>query len=158
MLTMQDRIAWVLASCGRSRQEIARLTGLKGVSGVSEWLRTGRIHKRHIETLAQLSGTTAEWWIAQSAPIPPHGKWLVGNGELHAAEPAHPYQGRPQQTERLRAAIAELLPTLASIDARTRHRLWAELHEACIQPPTDNYTELARAIERATRPGKRQAA
>lgn len=61
--------------------------GLKTASGVSEWLRTGRIDKRHLPKLAALTGTTTEWWLTPEAPVPPTGKWLTPHAIGSAPSP-----------------------------------------------------------------------
>lgn len=74
---MKAKMSWLLKESGLvTAADLQNETGLKTASGVSEWLRTGRIDKRHLPTIARLSGTTERWWLTPEAPIPPTGEWL----------------------------------------------------------------------------------
>lgn len=75
---MKAKITWLIKESGRvTPAALRKATGMKHASGVSEWLRTGRIDKRHIPTIALLTGISERWWLTPSAPIPPTGAWLT---------------------------------------------------------------------------------
>lgn len=74
---IKAKLAWALAEGVVTRAALQRAAGLKTASGVSEWLRTGRVDKRHLPTIAGLTGTSVRWWLTPEAPIPPAGEWLT---------------------------------------------------------------------------------
>lgn len=73
--SLKEKLRWVLDASVATRSQMQNAAGLKTASGVSEWLRTGRVHKRHLPTLARLTGTSLEWWLTPDAPIPPTAEW-----------------------------------------------------------------------------------
>lgn len=81
MLTSSDaikaKLQWAIGPAGFKRSQIQAATGVKHPSSVTEWLRTGRIDKKHLPALAALTGTTTSWWLTPGAPVPPSGDWLA---------------------------------------------------------------------------------
>jgi len=69
-----QKIEWLLSHV--SRKAIMAATGTS-TSAVTEWKRTGRVDKKHLPRLAELSGTVSNWWLDPEAPIPPTGEWLA---------------------------------------------------------------------------------
>lgn len=83
--TLRRKIVWALDVRGIKPAELVAATQVKSRSAINSWRNTGRIDKRHLVTLAALTGTTPAWWIEHDAPIPPTGRWLTD--PLHAGEP-----------------------------------------------------------------------
>lgn len=74
---IKQKLRWAIDVAGVTRDTLQTATDLKSKSGVSEWLRTGRIAKKHLPILARLTGTSDRWWLTKDAPIPPSGEWLA---------------------------------------------------------------------------------
>ena len=70
------KATWVFETLGVSRALVMSRCGLSSKSAINGWKRTGRIAKQHLPILAQLSGTTLEWWHDESAPVPPSSSGL----------------------------------------------------------------------------------
>jgi len=66
------KVQWVFETIGVSRALVMRRCGLQSKSAITGWMRTGRIAKTHLPVLAELSGTTLEWWHDAQAPVPPN--------------------------------------------------------------------------------------
>lgn len=73
---IKRKLRWATDGARVPREAMIAATGVKSASSVSEWLRTGRIAKKHIPVLAKLTKTTERWWLDPDAPIPPSGAWL----------------------------------------------------------------------------------
>lgn len=58
---------------------VARACDVKAPS-VYTWRDKGQVDKRHIPTLAALSGTRLAWWLEPDAPVPPTAQWLDSAG------------------------------------------------------------------------------
>lgn len=71
------KIEWLLSQVPRKAIMAATDTA---TSTVTEWKRTGRIDKKHLPKLAQLTGTVSDWWLDPEAPVPPTGRWLLAPG------------------------------------------------------------------------------
>lgn len=65
---MAEKIASAIGKSGLSLTAIAEACGVS-VAAVSEWKRTGRIAKGHLPKLAELTGTTLEWWLTPGADL-----------------------------------------------------------------------------------------
>lgn len=74
---MRRKIEWALTQPGVTPARLVELTGVKGVSAISEWKRTGRVAKKHIPTLAAVTGTQERWWLTDAAPVPPTPEWMA---------------------------------------------------------------------------------
>lgn len=95
---MQLKIEWLLSLPNVTPALLVRLVGLKGESAVSEWKRTGRVAKAHLRRFAEISGTTTDWWLDDSAPIPPTDEWTTGGtvGGVRLLERATQQEGDVQ--------------------------------------------------------------
>jgi len=61
----EDLARKVAATVGRGKiaaEVVARACGVT-VQAVNGWKRNGRVDKRHIKTLVELTGLPAEWWL-----------------------------------------------------------------------------------------------
>lgn len=74
--SLKAKILWAVESATTTRAALQAAAGFKSASGVSEWIRTGRIDKQHLPKIAKLTGTKLEWWLTADAPIPPTRDWL----------------------------------------------------------------------------------
>ncbi len=81
---MRQKIEWALAQPGVTPARLVELTGVKGVSAISEWKRTGRVAKKHIPTLAAVTGTQERWWLTEAAPMPPTAEWMATEQDASA--------------------------------------------------------------------------
>jgi hypothetical protein len=79
---IKRKLRWAIDVAGVTRDAMQTSTGVRSRSGVSEWLRTGRIAKKHLPILAQLTATSDRWWLTPDAPIPPSGDWLVERADV----------------------------------------------------------------------------
>jgi phage repressor protein C with HTH and peptisase S24 domain len=70
------KVQWVLSREGVTPALLGLACGVKSQS-VYDWRDYGRVAKKHLPTLAQLSGTSDRWWLTPEAPIPPSGEWLA---------------------------------------------------------------------------------
>lgn len=75
--TIRKKLRWVTEEAGISRSALKDATGVKSLSAVSEWLRTGRVDKKHLLVFAALSHTKLEWWLHNEASIPPSPDYLI---------------------------------------------------------------------------------
>jgi SOS-response transcriptional repressor LexA len=127
MPVLSKKITWALTLPGVTRAVLKRLAGARSDSTVSEWLRTGRIDRRHFLPLAELTGTRVEWWIDDTAPIPPSGHWLTSTD----GQTSHPVGG-----------IGNIIPPSARMSRRLPVIDWA-LAGACdpYAPGTARTTE-----------------
>ena len=51
-----------------SNTVIAQACGIS-VQAVGQWRVTGRIHKRHLRTLADISGRSVSWWLGEDVSV-----------------------------------------------------------------------------------------
>lgn len=96
------KVQWVFETLGVSRALVMRRCGLQSKSAITGWMRTGRIAKTHLPVLAELSGTTLEWWHDEQAAVPPNPFGLVSSQKSsqfpHAlALEAHPVSHLPRK-------------------------------------------------------------
>lgn len=66
---MREKLGEVLRSGDVSQSDIARACNVTRQS-VNSWKTTGRIDKRHLPTLARLSGRPLTWWLDADEPSP----------------------------------------------------------------------------------------
>ena len=93
---IKRKLRWAIDVAGVTRDAMQTSTGVRSKSGVSEWLRTGRIAKKHLPILAQLTATSDRWWLTPDAPIPPAGDWLTARADQsRGTAPATPPESRP---------------------------------------------------------------
>lgn len=121
------KVAWALGIPGVTRERLQSLAKAKSRAAVSEWLRTGRVAKKHLSALAELTNTTVEWWLDDQAPIPPTGKWLAASQlslNVEAVDTA----------KLLGTALGILGPMIAAVDQDTRKTVGALLSSWVADP------------------------
>lgn len=66
------KLAAEMERLGLKPAQIATLFEVK-VPSVYDWLKHGRIHKKHYPALVAMSGRSLEWWLGmpEVAPMPP---------------------------------------------------------------------------------------
>lgn len=116
---MRPKIVWALNEGGASPAELVRRAKLRHGSAVSEWKRTGRIAKKHLPLLAEVTGTLESWWLKPDVPVPPTPEWRIGGTAGSRSEPhlvrapyAAPTSGFPQ---RLKILLTETKVTPSSL-------------------------------------------
>lgn len=115
------KLRWAIDS-GVSRDALQAATGIRSKSGVSEWLRTGRIAKQHLPVLAALTGTTERWWLTSDAPVPPTGSWLDS-----ATPTASALQATPPTLEQALPVVLSALRALPEAQRTAMTAKWAAL-------------------------------
>lgn len=70
------KVQWMLSRPSITIDTVATACGIKKPS-VYDWRDYGRVAKKHIPVLAQLTGTSERWWLSPEAPVPPTGEWLA---------------------------------------------------------------------------------
>jgi phage repressor protein C with HTH and peptisase S24 domain len=66
-----DRLRQEMERLGLSPTEVSNIFGVKNPS-VYDWMKFGRIAKKHIPKLVEVFGHTAEWWITgEQVPLSP---------------------------------------------------------------------------------------
>ncbi|SDR18569.1 Peptidase S24-like [Paraburkholderia fungorum] len=86
-----DRLRQEMDRLGLTPTVVAERFGVKNPS-VYDWLKFGRIAKKHIPGLVEMSGKSAEWWIT---------------GDENAVLPPVPSMGAPGLADRIKSVLDE---------------------------------------------------
>jgi len=76
------KVRWVFETLGVSRALVMQRCELHSKSAITGWIKTGRVAKKHLPVLAELSSTTLDWWHDTNAPVPPNSDGLVAHQNL----------------------------------------------------------------------------
>lgn len=76
-----NKVRWVLSRDGVTPALLGLACGVRPQS-VYDWRDYGRVAKKHLPILAQLTATSDRWWLTPDAPIPPSGDWLVDRADV----------------------------------------------------------------------------
>lgn len=148
--TLAERFKLAREALGMSQADVARRAGVRQ-STIGNIEAGTRSNPRKLLQLARALCVLPEWLQDGSGPMKAQPSSL-------AAEPDTQYDFMAIQTERLRFALAELLPLLGAAAPSDRLKLLFELHEASSQPPNDNFLGLAQRIIEASASSKALAA
>lgn len=146
------KVRWLLLLEGVTPTLLGVACGVKSQS-VYDWRDYGRVAKRHIPVLAEVSGTTERWWLTPDAPIPPTSEWQAGGRSpstlplLPAPEPT-PIKSRRQTSPSLKEALPVVLEAIAS--AKDKKLLRAAL-SVLIDDDSDLYRQRVMELLGATR-------
>lgn len=64
------KLKQVIDTKGVTQAEVARYFGVAGPTVSADWLKYGRIAKKHYKKLVEFSGLPYEWWFGEAAADP----------------------------------------------------------------------------------------
>jgi hypothetical protein len=124
------KVRWLLSLEGNSPALLAVVCGVRSQS-VYDWRDFGRVAKKHIPKLAEITGTTERWWLTPDAPIPPASEWMERPVAAGATRPAPPPSSATSpDASTLGQALPVVLGALRGLSAAERTEMasrWAAL-------------------------------